>query len=52
MEDDYATNSHLTLNFCSKRLGELLFELGSERVDPFTPESDQCQNSPAASQEI
>ena len=24
----------------------------NKRVNPFTPESDQCQNSPAASQEI
>ena len=31
---------------------KVLFELRTKRVNPFTPESDQCQISPAASPEI
>ena len=38
--------------FSSRGCESVLFELRGERVNPFTPESDQCQNSPAASQEI
>ena len=33
-------------------LGSLRVLLLDLPVNPFTPESDQCQNSPAASQEI
>ena len=41
------------IHFSLKGWENVLFELGrSERLNPFTPESDQCQNSPAASQEI
>ena len=29
-----------------------VFSVNTEHFNPFTPESDQCQNSPAASQEI
>ena len=40
------------IHFSSNGWENVLFEIGSEKVNPFTPESDQCQNSPAASQEI
>ena len=43
MKDDYTTNSPKE---------NVLFDLRTEGVNPFTPKSDQCQISPAASAEI
>ena len=40
------------IHFSLESWENLLFELGDERVNPFTPKSDQCQISPAASPEI
>ena len=40
------------IHFSLKGWEIVLFQLGSERVNHFTPKSDQCQISPAASPEI
>ena len=40
------------IHFSWKGWENVLFELGSERVNPFTPKSDQFQIFPAASPEI
>ena len=42
--------SHIALP--SRLRGYLCHTIQTNKVNPFTPESDQCQNSPAASQEI
>ena len=57
MTGDYTTNSHyLTYTFLFRRLGEcnfLILEMKEMTLfNPFTPESDLSQISPAASPEI
>ena len=48
----YKFSLHHLYNRFLKGWENTLFELRSESVNPFTPKSDQCQNSPAASPEI
>ena len=48
----YKFSLHHSYNRFLKGWENTLFELRSERVDPFTPKSDQFQISPTASAEI
>ena len=59
VKDDYITNSHshhllaviiiIIIQFLFNSFGESILSLGVKGFNPFTPESDQCPLSPAAS---
>ena len=53
-DEDFQKRANLPLcrSKTKHRSGTLRVHITQTTVNPFTPESDQCQNSPAASQEI